>query len=97
MISGAAPGVFARAEVVFAEFDEILVIPLKAVIKREDRDNVFVVSGGTAVARDVVLGTDFDGRVEVREGLNPGDTIIVVGQNYLDNGYKVNLVRLVTS
>jgi membrane fusion protein (multidrug efflux system) len=91
------PGMFARAEIVAATLKDAIIVPREAVIEREDKNIAFIVSGGKAVARDVILGTDFDGYIEIKEGLSQGDTLVVVGQNYLDDGYGVNLVNILAA
>ena len=47
-----------------------------------------------AEEREVTLGENEGQRVEIREGLTPSDTIIVVGQDALQPGVPVRLVEL---
>jgi len=89
------PGMFGRSEVVIERFDEIVVVPRAAVITREDKNYVFTVTGDRARIRQVILGTEFNGTVHIKEGINPGDSIITVGQEFLDDGYKIKLSRFV--
>lgn len=89
------PGMFAKADIIMEKFEDIIVIPRSAAVSRDNKDIVYLVSGGVSILRSVVLGVEFDGSVEVKSGLSPGDTLITVGQNYLDDGFKVKLVQLV--
>jgi len=89
------PGMFARAEIVVEKFEEIIVAPRDAVVNRDNKNYVFVVSGDSVTAKEVSLGVEFDGFIEIKNGLNSGDKLVTVGQNYLENGYKVNLIQLI--
>jgi len=88
------PGMFARADVIMERIDKAVFIPRSAALERDNENIVFTVSEGKAVGRKVTLGLEFNGIVEVKEGLSPQDTIVIVGQDYLDDGYPVKLVGL---
>jgi len=85
------PGMFARAEIVIESFEDILVVPHKAIIQRGDEKNVFLINGDQAKLVKVRTGVDFNGMTQVTEGMAPGDTVITLGQEYLDDGFKVRL------
>jgi len=91
------PGMFGKANITVGEYNNIIVVPRIAVINRNDKDYVYVYSGGKALSREVALGIDFNGSSEVKSGLNAGDTLITVGQNYLEDGIEVNLARFVNT
>jgi multidrug efflux pump subunit AcrA (membrane-fusion protein) len=57
----------------------------------EIRSQVFVVAGDKAEARQVTLGLANPIHFEVIDGLNPGDRVVVVGQNLLRDGVKVSV------
>lgn len=89
------PGMFAESEITVAKFENIIIIPRDAAVNRENRNYVYIINGDRVVAREVVLGAEFNGSVEIKQGLNPGDTLVTVGQDYLDDGFLVKLVRFV--
>ena len=89
------PGMFGRAAIVATSLKDIIVIPRSAVITGAEEDFIFVAADGVAHKRVVKLGVDFDGTVEILEGLNQGDTLVTIGQNYLDDGKPVKVVRLI--
>lgn len=91
------PGMFGKADITIGEYNNIIVVPRIAIINRNNKDYVYVYSGGKALAREVILGIDFNGSSEVKSGLNAGDTLITVGQNYLEDGIDVNLARFVST
>jgi multidrug efflux pump subunit AcrA (membrane-fusion protein) len=89
------PGMFGRSETIIERFSNIVVVPRTAIISQENRNYVFVVSGDRAGERQVSLGTEFNGSVQIIDGINPGDSVITVGQEYLDDGYKIKLAGFV--
>ena len=52
-----------------------------------------MVEEGKAVRRDIETGLTSEGRVEVLAGLQPGDTVVVVGGNVLREGVNVRVVN----
>lgn len=71
----------------------VLAIPLEAVIfSTQLGDSVFVVKENVAHETPIELGDSIDGLVEVKSGLNTGDTVVVQGQNLLDDGDVVKIM-----
>ena len=91
------PGMFARVEIVKQEFSEALAIPLYAVISRDDKHFVYLAENDVAQPREVKLGILDGWQIQVTEGLEPGEQVIVVGQRSVDAEQKLNVVRKVTS
>ncbi len=82
------PGMFVRVRLVFGERADALMIPEQAVVTG-GQTRVFRVEEGKARAVTVRLGVRRDGRVEVLEGLRPGDRIISAGQQKVRDGQAV--------
>lgn len=75
-----APGLFARVQIAGGEPRQQVLISDKAVGTDQDRKFVFVVDkDGKAEYRTVKLGPTIDGLRIVREGLKPGEKIVVNG------------------
>jgi len=89
-----SPGVFARAEIVIERYDNVVVVSRQAIVDRDNKAFVFVVTGDRARAREITLGTEFNGTVHVLSGLNPGDTVVTVGQNYLSDNARIKLAAV---
>lgn len=83
-------GAFLRVELVFDKRNSVIV-PEEAVVSQSDRTHVFVVEDGKAVQRAVTLGVRRVGSVEVLEGLETGDQVIVRGVQKVRNGAPVRL------
>ncbi len=88
------PDMFARVEIVKKEVLDGISIPLFSVISRNDEHLVYVVNSDRAHQRKVLLGVLDGWRVEVKQGLDPGDQVIVVGHRSVNDGDKVNVVRV---
>lgn len=80
------PGMTARVQINLGEKTDALRIPSDALLD----SYLFVVTDSTAERRDVKLGLIGDNYVEILEGLAEGDNVIVVGQQRLAGGEKVN-------
>jgi len=71
---------------------DAILIPLLAVIPMEDGKAVYVVESSKAVRRLVELGSIKGDRVQVRNGLQPGDQLIVAGHRFVAPGQNVDVV-----
>ncbi len=70
---------------------EALVIPQQAVIRSGRRDQVFVVRApGKFEPREVTLGVGSSGMVQVLDGVEAGDEVVVSGQFLIDSESKLN-------
>lgn len=87
------PGTFAEVTVPVGESADAPVIPQTAVRPSERGFLAYVVENGAAVERVLQLGLrTADGRVEVRSGVKPGDTLVVRGAEALREGVPVRVV-----
>ncbi len=91
------PGEFARAQIVVETFDDIMAVPRDAILDRNNKDYVFTVNGDRSKLNEVKLGADFIGSAQVLEGLKVGDTIVTVGQEYLEDSTLIKLVKFVNA
>ncbi len=87
------PGMFARVEIVKGSVDNGLAIPLYSVITRNKETFVFVETDGTAYKRPIRTGIQDGWMVEVPEGLEPDERVIVVGHRGVHDDQKINVVR----
>lgn len=71
---------------------DALMIPLMAVIPMENSKAVYVVNSTQTQRREVELGIIRGDRVQVIEGLQAGDRLIVAGHRFVAPGQKVNVV-----
>jgi membrane fusion protein (multidrug efflux system) len=90
------PGMFVRAEIVKKVATASLSVPLYTVITRNQEQFVYLEKGGLAERRPVELGILEDWKVQIKKGLTPGDRVIVEGHRNVEEGQKVNVVRVVS-
>lgn len=88
------PGAFATVSVPVGESRGSPVVPQTAVRASERGFLAYVVEDGKARERVVTLGLrTADGRVEVREGVNAGEMLVVRGGEALSEGASVRIVE----
>lgn len=84
-----APGMFGRFTIAYEAHRDALVIPATALLQDEDADAVYVVTDGEVVRRTIETGIAAGGRIEILDGLDETDVVVVVGQSALRDGSKV--------
>ena len=84
------PGLFARVDLGVSRRPGVAMIPEEAVLQRADGEVVFRLGREERVERLVIAtGAHHEGLVEVKEGLRPGDRIVVQGHYGLVHGGRV--------
>jgi RND family efflux transporter MFP subunit len=87
------PGMFGRTTVVVDRLQKAIIIPPRAVARRDGRGMAYVVRDGVAKRVTLDLGRTLpDGRVEVLAGLSEGDVLVVAGRDLLRDGIEVRTV-----
>jgi len=69
------------------------VAPLTALMYDNSTVSIYVVDGNVAHQRIIKTGGKYGENVEIVEGLKEKEQIVVVGQNNLSEGVKVNVAR----
>ena len=87
------PGLFGRVEILYDLHKDVPVIPRNAVITEDELNHVFVINEeGEVNRRAIHLGYEANGRVEVTEGLEIGETVVTAGKGSLSDGARVEVV-----
>ncbi len=84
------PGLFAQVEAVIDERPESLLVPEAAIVY--DRAGAFVWrldAENEASRAPVEIGLRLNGRVEITEGITPGDRVVAAGTNKVFDGARV--------
>ena len=89
------PGMFVRARVEFARHENAILIPLPALVKRDNKDGVFIADTKNLKARFVPVTTGIiNGElVEVTEPEISG-TVITMGNHLLEDGSDITLPQI---
>ena len=85
-------GVFARGDILVKTNQDALVIPSSALTRKKDGIYVYVIEEGIARQKEVVLGIIQDERVEILKGLSEKEEIVVLGNQELEDGLKVDVL-----
>jgi RND family efflux transporter MFP subunit len=80
---------FLEREVTPAEEEPKTAVSPTALVSRNGKQSVFVVNDDKAVERPVITGTKIGDSIEVREGLKPGELVVINPPKKLKNGSSV--------
>ena len=86
------PGMFTRLGINYDQRADALVVPRTALLEDGGEPAVYVVRDGKAARSALKLGYDEAGWVEVREGLQAGDAVVVAGKAALREGSAVQVL-----
>jgi len=85
------PGSYARVRVKTARYDEVKLVPVRAVNYVLGSNKVYVVREQKVEAREVKLGDRFGQDVEILEGVKEGEQVATTQVARLDTGSRVRL------
>ena len=83
------PGMIVRARFVRQQLQQVVAVPLYAVLDRDGEKRVFVDDGGFAKKIDVETGSSINQRIVILSGLSVGQKLIIKGQQLLIEGAKI--------
>jgi RND family efflux transporter MFP subunit len=86
------PGMFGRFQIVYDNREDVVLVPVAAVMSEDARESVFVVEDGEAERRSVTVGYRNNGDYEIVSGVEPGDRVVVTGQASLASGARVQVL-----
>ena len=86
------PGMFARVNIVYERRENALQLPRAAMLDADGTQSVFIVVDGKAQQRPLRTGLANNGWLEVVEGLDGTEQVVVVGQAGLKTGSTVKVV-----
>jgi membrane fusion protein (multidrug efflux system) len=87
------PGFFARTLIYTAKSRAAVLAPITSLLYDNAIIRIFVADGDKAHERIIKIGGKYGEYVEVLEGLKEGEQVVIVGQNNLSEGVKVNVAR----
>lgn len=91
-IEGLLAGMFADVFFRTETSENTVVIPSQAILTSNNVSYVFVVEDGTARYQQVETGLSGNGVTEITSGLEEGQQLVTVGQDYLSDGDAVRIV-----
>jgi membrane fusion protein (multidrug efflux system) len=86
------PGMFGRMKIDYDQRANALVVPRIALLDDESDPAVFAIRAGKAVRVPIKVGYLDGSWAEVRQGLQPGDQVVVAGKTALRDGSVVQIL-----
>jgi len=91
---GLRPGLLVDVRLAVVQKPDAILISRDAILRRNERLGVFVVQDDRhAIFTPLQIGLKNVSEVEVLSGLQPGQTVVVYGQNNLNDGELVNIIE----
>jgi len=87
------PGGFVKVFVDLDESKNVLMVPTQAVIPTLKGQKVILSKNGIATDKIVTIGVRTDEKIQILEGLNPGDTVITTGLLSIRKESKLKLLK----
>ncbi len=85
------PGMRVRVQLTDEDDQIVVAVPTTSIVKEENNDFVFVVTGDTVEKRRVQLGRINEPYQEVLSGVKENELLVIMGQNQLKNLDKIRL------
>lgn len=86
------PGMTAQVEILIKEIDDVLAVPVQAILQVGGKDTVFVKEGTGWKRTEVTLGDTNDQLIELTKGLKDGDEVALAPVNLLSDEEKRSMV-----
>lgn len=86
------PGMYATVTILLDKREEVLVIPVSALVRKPEEAFVCVVQNGKIEHRPIELGLRSGPDIEILSGLSTSDTIVLKGANNLLPGQAVETI-----
>ena len=86
------PGMAGRVAVLTETFENSIAVSESALRRTHSGFQVVVVKNGASVIRDVQVGIFSEGMVQITDGLDFGDSLVVAGQTMIQDGSDVEVV-----
>lgn len=85
------PGMFVDVKLNISEASQAIVVPSTAILDRTDGKVVYVSENGVAKLQYVETGFDNGEYTVINSGLEPGDELVIEGQQFIEDGTPLNI------
>lgn len=85
------PGASTQARIILSTYQDAVVLPQLAVVRRSIGDVVYLIQNNIAVEQPVDTGLQKDGFIHIRSGLKNGDIVALDGAGFLTNGTQIKI------
>lgn len=89
------PGQFARISVAVRTINDAIVVPDKAVVATSRGQMiVYVVNNDKVSVRKVKIGLEQDRRIQITDGVQPGEIVVIQGNAKIKDGMQVKMTKV---
>lgn len=88
------PGAFASITLILDEIDDALMIPTISLIPELNSQKVYIIKNGRVEEVRVQTGIRTSSKVQIIEGIAPGDTVLTTGLLQVNPGTEVEITQL---
>lgn len=88
------PGAFADLELILNTINDALMLPSMAIVPELQGQKVYLYKDGVVIEQQVQTGIRTEQKVQVTDGLQPGDTVLTTGLLQVREGMPVELREL---
>ena len=85
------PGTFARVRIVTSKVDQVMTLSYASLQYRYGVNRAFVVDGDHLAMRELKVGERFGDRIEIVEGVKPGEAVATTSVDKLEDGLKIKV------
>ena len=87
-----SPGTYGKVTLVSDQKNDVITVPVNALVGNEGDYSVFINDNGTAKKTKVIIGQTDENNVEITSGIKDGDQIICTNTSTLQDGDEVDAV-----
>ncbi len=85
-----SPGMYANTALHLAHVADVVTIPVEALVLNQQKQTVYVLDGDNRIRiREVEVGLEGSKLAEIKSGLEPGDRVVIGGQDKYQEGEQV--------
>ncbi|MCE9678995.1 efflux RND transporter periplasmic adaptor subunit [Shewanella sp. AS1] len=85
-------GMFTRVELRYDTHSNVITVPYNAIVNQDNQNALYVIEGNNALRREVTLGYRQADTVEVISGIQPGEQVVIRGQQNLKDQSLVEVI-----
>ena len=89
------PDMFARVKIIKEQDPQGLAVPMYSLVTLNKNIGVYIESQGIVRFRPVHPGFLDGWKTQIPEGLEPGEKIVVVGHRIIEDGERVNVIKII--
>jgi len=87
------PDMFARVTIIKNKDSRGIAVPMYSLVTQNKKTGIYIETNGVVAFKPVRTGFQDGWKIQIPEGLAPGEHIVVVGHRIIEDGEKVNVTK----